>query len=285
MAFELPPFIKEHPYAVGSAVIIGGIVILYLLSGSSSGTTTAASSNASLQAQELQASEAEAQINAGTQQQDVQTSAELQAAQDQQESTDAQTAASVNISNNQTAAQLAAAIYGTQQGTAVTALNDETEEATAANAEISNQNVYAMQESELEDQINSGVVENANNNATAVAGAQIQAGVTDLGIGDSLTLSQQQENDAYNLASQNETAYDAEIPTIVSEAGQQKNSALDATDQTSLFQTILAQGNPTVAAGGTSASTTAAVSGNATGVATIGSIASGLTSLSKGLFG
>lgn len=279
MAFELPPFIKEHPYAVGSAVIVGGIVILYLLSGSSSGTSSASSDQAAV----LQADEAEAQINAGTQQQNAQTSAQLQAAQLAADSTNQQTAASVAINNTNTAAQLAASIYSTQQGTAVTALNDSTQEAIEANSEISNQNVYAMQESELEDQINSGVVENANNNATAIAGAQIQAGVTDLGIGDALTLSQQQENDAYNLASQNETAYDAEIPTIVSEAGQQKNSALDATDQTSLFQTILAQGNPTVANSGTNASLGATQSGNASSAAVVGSITSGLASISKSL--
>lgn len=282
MAFELPPFIKEHPYAVGSAVIVGGIVILYLLSGSSSGSGTSSASN---QAAVLQADEAEAQINAGTQQQDAQTSAELQAAQDQQESTDAQTAASVNLGNTQTAAQLAAAIYGDQQGTLVAQSNNAANETIQANAEISNQNVYAMQESELEDQINSGVVENANNNATAVAGAQIQAGVTDLGIGDALTLAQQQENDAYNLTSQNDVAFDAEIPYIVQNAGDQKNSIIDATDQTSLFQTVLSQGNPAVAAAGTGASAGVGTAGVAANAATTSSIANALTKITTGLLG
>lgn len=285
MAFEVPPFIKEHPYTVGAVVIVGGIVVFYLLSGSSS---SAASSGSSNQAAILQADEAEAQINAGTQQQDAQTTAELQAAQDQQESTDAQTAASVNINNTNTAAQLAASIYGTQASVAENASDNATTETTAANAEISNQNVYAMQESELEDQINSGVVENANNNATAVAGAQIAAGVTDLGIGDATTLASQENTYGYDLDEQNETAYNAEIPTIVSEAGQQKNSALDATDQTSLFQTILSQGNPTVAAGGTSASASTAAAGDTAGTAQVASIASGITSIgnaiTKGIF-
>ena len=282
MAFEFPPFIKEHPYAVGSAVIVGGIVILYLLSGSSSSSGSSASST---QAATLQADEAEAQINAGTQQQDAQTSAELQAAQDQQESTDEQTQASVTLGNTQTAAQLAASIYGTQASVAENASDNATTEATAANAEISNQNVYAMQESELEDQINSGVVENANNNATAVAGAQIAAGVTDLGLGDALTLAQQQENDAYNLTSQNDSAYDSEIPYIVENAGDEKNSLIDATDQTSLFQTVLSQGNPTVAAAGTGASASADSNANATTAAQTTSIASSLSKITTGLFG
>lgn len=282
MAFDLPPFIKEHPYAVGSAVIVGGIVILYLLSGSSSSSGSSASST---QAATLQADEAEAQINAGTQQQDAQTSAELQAAQDQQEETDEQTQASVTLGNTQTAAQLAASIYGTQASVAENASDNATTEATAANAEISNQNVYAMQESELEDQINSGVVENANNNATAVAGAQIAAGVTDLGLGDALTLAQQQENDAYNLTEQNDSAYDSEIPYIVQNAGDQKNSLIDATDQTSLFQTVLSQGNPTVAAAGTGASASADSSSNALTSSQTTSISSALSKITTGLLG
>ena len=184
-----------------------------------------------------------------------------------------------HLGNTQTAAQLAASIYGTQASVAENASDNATTEATAANAEISNQNVYAMQESELEDQINSGVVENANNNATAVAGAQIAAGVTDLGLGDALTLAQQQENDAYNLTSQNDSAYDSEIPYIVENAGDEKNSLIDATDQTSLFQTVLSQGNPTVAAAGTGASASADSNANATTAAQTTSIASSLIRL------
>jgi hypothetical protein len=285
MAFEIPPFIKEHPYAVGSVVIVGGIIVFYLLSGSSSGGATSASSN---QAAILQADEAEAQVNAGTQQADAQTSAQLQAAQDQQEETDEQTQASVNIQNSQTAAQLAASIYNTQGSVATSQSDNNAAIIEGANAEISNQNVYAMQESELEDQINSGVVENANDNATAVAGAQIQAGVTDLGIGDATTIASQQTQDAYNLDLTNDEAYDAEIPTITQDAGQQKNSLIDATDQTSLFQTILAQGNPGVAAAGTSASASADKNANTTTAAQTASIASGITSIgnavSNGLF-
>lgn len=282
MAFELPPFIKEHPYAVGSAVIVGGIVILYLLSGSSSSTGASASGD---QAAVLQAEEAEAQINAGTQQQNAQTSAELQAAQLQANSEDAQTAASVDINNTNTAAQLAAQIYATQQGTTVTALNDNASTEQQANEDIFNQNTVAMQDSVLEDQINSGVVENANNNAAAVAGTQIAAGVTDLGIGDALTLATQQENDAYNLTSANDEAYNQEIPYIVQNAGDQKNSLIDATDQTSLFQTVLSQGNPTVAAGGTAASASADKVAGTVQTAQTTSISSGISSLVNGLLG
>jgi hypothetical protein len=282
MAIEIPAFIKEHPYAVGSVVIVGGIVVFYLLSGSSS---SAASSGGSNQAAVLQADEAEAQINAGTQQQDAQTSAELQSQQDQQEAQDEQTQASVAINNTNTTAQLAAAIYSTQQGTAVTALNDNAQNTEQANQYLFEQNTTAMQDSVLEDQINSGVVENANNNATAIAGTQIGAGVTDLALGDSLTLAQQQESDQYNLSATNESAYDAEIPYITQNAGDQKNSITDADNQTALFQSILAQGNPTVATSGNAvtASTGAAAIRNTT--ATNTSIASGLAGITTGLFG
>jgi hypothetical protein len=281
MAIEIPSFIKEHPYTVGSIVIVGGIIVFYLLSGSSSSAGGATSNQSAI----LQADEAEAQINAGTQQANAQTSAQLQAAQDQQEETDEQTQASVNINNTNTAAQLAAAIYNTQGSVATTQSDNNAAIVEGANAEISNQNVYAMQESELEDQINSGVVENANNNATAVAGAQIQAGVSDLAIGDATTIAGQQTQDAYNLDLTNDEAYDAEIPYITQNAGDQKNSLIDATDQTGIFQTILSQGNPGVASVGTSASSSADKSANTTAVAQTASIASGLTSITNGLFG
>jgi hypothetical protein len=285
MAFDIA-LIKEHPYATGGIVIVGGIIVFYLLSGSSSApSSSATSSGASNQAALLQAQEAEAQINAGTQQQNAQTSAELQAASLQADAQNQATAASVAINQVNTEAQLASSIYGTQASLQATALNDNAATEQQANEAIFNQNTVAMQDSVLEDQINSGVVENANNNATAVAGAQIQAGVADLGLGDALTLAQQQESDQYNLTSQNETAYDAEIPYVVQHAGQKQNSIIDATDQTSLFQTVLAQGNPTVATAGTSATSTVARGSQAASTATNTSIASGISGLLNGLLG
>lgn len=282
MAFEVPAIIKEHPYATGAVVIVGGIIAFYLLSGSSS---SGASSGGSNQAAILQADEAAAQIQAGTQQQNAAVSAQLQAAQIQANAQTQQVQASQEVQDTQTAAQLAAAIYGTQQGTTVTALNDNAAIEEQANQAIFQQNTVAMQDSVLEDQINSGVVENANNNATAVAGAQITAGTNNLALADALTLAQQQEADTYNLTATNNEAYNAEIPYIVTHAGQKQNSLIDATDQTTLFQTALAHGNPAVASVGSSASTSA----NTNAVTSLNnrttSIASAGTSLLTGLFG
>jgi hypothetical protein len=130
----------------------------------------------------------------------------------------------------------------------------------------------------LVDQINSGVVENANNNASAVAALSITtAANTTLGLASL--------NDATSLAQTQQSNYEANVNNIIPLAGQQKNSALDATDQTTLFQTILSGGNAGVAATGSSASASTAASGNSASVSKVGSVTSGLSSLISGLFG
>jgi hypothetical protein len=129
----------------------------------------------------------------------------------------------------------------------------------------------------LTDQINSGVEENANNNASAVAALNITTGAN-------TTLGLASLNDATGLAQEQQTNFETNVNNIIPLAGQQKNSALDATDQTSLFQTILSGGNSSVASTGTSASASTAASGNAASVSKVGSVTSGLTSLLSGLF-
>ena len=142
-----------------------------------------------------------------------------------------------------------------------------------------------MQDAVLQDQINSGVLENANNNATALAGEVVGAGVTDTAVGDALTLAQQQELDNYNLTSESNAAYDAEIPTIVQKAGNAQNSIIDATDQTGIFQTILSKGNPSVAATASSGSTSEGSVATNASVAKTASITGALTSIAQGLLG
>jgi hypothetical protein len=282
VAFNIA-LIKEHPYATGAIVIVGGLVAFYLLSGSSS--SSAASSSGGSEAAVLQADEALAQTQAGTSQANAQLQAQTQVAQSQQEETDEQTQASLNAANTQTAAQLAASIYGTQAGVETTQLNDTAATTQAANEAIFNQNTVAEQDSVLEDQINSQIVENANNNATSVANTQIGAGLTDTALQLGTDVAEQQDTENYGLQTQQNTAYDAEIPYIVANAGDQKNSLIDATDQTSLFQTILAQGNPGVAAAGTGATASADKVAGGVQTAQTTSIAGGVSSIVNGLLG
>lgn len=289
MPFDLE-LLKKHPYATGGIVIIGGIIVFYLLSssqGSASQVQTVAAGGADPNL--IAADEQLAQVQAGAQ---VQTNAQQVAlAQAQLEAGVAnnQTAASLSATQLQTAAQLATALSTNQTNLAGAQIS-----ANAATAEQANQLVYAenlqgMQDQVLESQINSGVLENANNNATELAGlennnstgvqiAQLQTGIASQAL-----------TDATQLQSQQETAYDSQIPYIVQHAGEQKNSALDATDQTTLFQTILAGGNPAVAVSGNNATTTATVSGNSSSVAKLGVITNGITSVAnnvvQGLFG
>jgi hypothetical protein len=285
MAFDLA-LIKEHPYATGTIVIVGGIVVFYLLSGSSSASSASTSGNS--QSGVLAADTQLAQIQAGTAQANAAQQAQVQAAQLQYQAQQDQTSASVDINNTQTAAQLATALYGTQASLQATALNDNAQTVQQANQALFQQNTVAMQDAVLTNQINSGVIENANNNATAVAGAQIQAQVANNTINSSLTLAQQQEQDAYNINSATSEAYNTQIPYIVQKAGQQQNSALDATDQTGIFQTILAHGNPSVASVGSSGSSGTAVANNSTAFnpnTALTSLSTAASSIAQGFFG
>ena len=256
--------LKKHPYATGGIVIVGGLVVFYFLSsGSSSSAVPVASSGSSDYQASLSADEQMAQVQAGASVQAQAQQVALQQAQLQQEITDRQTDASLEIGNTQTAAQLALGLAQIQAQRGATDDQYQFEE-----------NTTQMQDNVLEEQINSGVLENANNNATALGAVQIQAGVAGKEI-----------DAATGLATNAQNIYAENLPYILTHAGAPQNSALDATDQTAIFETVLSGGNPNVASAGTAGSTTVAVSGNQTQASIVGSLTSGLAALSKGLFG
>ena len=157
-----------------------------------------------------------------------------------------------------------------------------------------------MQDAVLESQINAGVVENANNNATALAGttatlsyqqqiANLQAGIASQGLTISGNLAQQQEADASNYAQQLEANYEANVKAVLPNVGKAYNSGLDANNALALQETILSGGNPGVAAAGIQSSSTATVSGNQTGAAILQSIINSAakfgTTVATGAFG
>jgi len=256
--------IKKHPYAVGSVVIIGGVLFFYILSGSSSSSATSASGSGgdylSTYAQLAQVQSA-ASVQSGAQQVALQQSQQESALQEYQ------TNASLQATQTQTAAQLAATLAQIQGQT----------------TQSTNQYQYAvdlqsMQDQVLEDQINAGVTEDANNNATnlgaTVATLQYQSGVASQSISAATQLALAQQND-----------FETNVDQIIPLAGQQKNSALDATNQTSLFESILSNGNPGVATAGVSASASTAASGNSASAANVASISSGVSKIISGLLG
>jgi hypothetical protein len=175
-----------------------------------------------------------------------QTAANVQLQQDayQAQVANNQTAASLQANNVNTAASLAATLAQLQASTAQNKDTLEAQTTQQANQLVYAQNIQQMQDSVLMSQINAGVLENANNNATALAGteaslsyqtylANLQAQVANHGIDASLSLAQQQEADY-----QSNTAY------VLSQAGKSYNTANDANRATTLYSQVLAGGNP-----------------------------------------
>ncbi len=293
--------IKDHPYATGGVVIVGGLIVFYLLSSSES-SDAAAPSSYSAQPDQSAALAYSAQLAQASAAAQVQTNA--QQVQLQQSQLEAQVAsqqidASLHTNDVNTAATLAATLAQIQ---AQTTQNQESLEAqttqnrdtlTAQTVQQGNQLVYAqniqaMQDAVLESQINAGVVENANNNATALAGtdatltyqqyiAGLQAGIASQGIAV-----------AGSLASQEESDYEQNVQAVLPNVGKAYNSGLDANNALALQETILAHGNPTVAVAGVNSSTTATTSGNQTGLSTLNailnSVTSGTKTIANGLF-
>lgn len=266
--------LKEHPYATGGVVIVGGIVVFYMLSkqgttsqGSGSGTGNYLAADAALQ-------QAQAAVAIQTNGQN----AAIQQAQISASVANNQTAAAVTTSNTSTLAALVAALSGNKTSLAVTQSNNDAATLQQLNQEVSQQNIYAIQESGLQDQINQQFNISANNNATTLDAFKAQLAEQGAIATQSLTI-------AGGLATQQQQLDQLNINAIIPLAGQQKNSALDATNQTTLFQTILAHGNPTVAAYGTQASSTAAVSGNNANASNVASITAGITKLGSSLIG
>jgi hypothetical protein len=290
MAFNLQ-LIKDHPYATGGVVIVGGLIVFYLLSSSeSSGAAPASSSGQPDQSAALAYSSQIAQANAAA---EVQTNAQqvqLQQTQLQAQVASQQIDASLHTNDVNTAATLAATLAQIQaqttqnQDSLVAQTTQNRDTLTAQTVQQGNeltyaQNIQSMQDAVLESQINAGVVENANNNATALAGtdatldyqhyiAGLQAGVASQGLTIAGSLAQSEESD-----------YEKNVQAILPNVGKAYNSGLDANNALALEETILARGNPGVAAAGVSSSTTATTSGNQTGLATLQAIINGVTNL------
>jgi hypothetical protein len=296
MAFNVE-LLKKHPYATGGAVLVGAIILYIIIKGSqgSSGNTaatTTATSGDGTTAADVQM----AQIQAAA---DVQSNAQqvaLQTAQLQANVADTQTAASLQATQLGDTLSAAAQIYGLQANVSENATNVAGATTQQANQLLYAQNIQQMQDNVLEDQIGQAASENENNNATALAGEQIQAnygvnianlqaGVASQSIADESTYAENQLSDTNTLVSGQAQNYDNVEAYILGHAGEQKNSALDATDQTNLFQTILSGGNPGVASAGVQGTTQTAVSGNNSGVATVSNaINSTIGLIGAGLF-
>jgi hypothetical protein len=235
--------IKKHPYAIGGAIIAGGLLIFYLLS-KSGGSSTAASDGGVGAA--LQYDEQMAQVNAGLTAQQNQNQTQLAQSQLEAQVSNTQTAASLQAQNNSTAAQLAdniAGIVGSIYQTNANTVGN-------ANQLVYTENVQNMTDSVLEDQINSGVVENANNNATA--------------LGATLAGDQMYENNVQTLA-----------PLF----GKSYNTGNDANRAFGEIETVLTGGNPGVATGGENLVQGVTTSGNNTASSITNSVAGVISKL------
>jgi hypothetical protein len=220
MALDLA-LLKQHPYATGGVVIVGGLIVFYILSSSSSSSSNTAAaatptvpgtSDADYQAA-LAANSQLAQVQAAAQVQNNAQQVQLQQAQLEADVSNNQTAASIATNNTNTAAQLAATLAQISASVQENQTNVSAQTADTANQYVYAENLQAMQDQVLMSQINSGVLENANNNATALAGlestnelqgaiATLQAGVASQGITAATTVQQQQLSQQYDLSQQ-----------------------------------------------------------------------------------
>jgi hypothetical protein len=275
MAFDLA-LLKEHPYATGGIVIVGGVAVFYLLSSRSSAAPAQASAavpdNSAVLAYSSQLAQAQAAAEVQTNAQQVQ----LQQTQLQADVASQQIDASLHTNDVNTAAQLAATLAQIQAGAESTTQTLAAQTTQQANQLVYAQNIQQMQDAVLESQINSGVVENANNNATALAGTEATLNYQQTIAGMQATLASQGLTEASDLAEKQQSDFETNVQAILPNAGKAYNSALDANNALALQQTILTGGNPAVAAAGIQSSSTATVSGNQTGIATINAIINGL---------
>ena len=274
MAFDLA-LLKEHPYATGGVVIVGGIVVFYLLSSSQSsgGTTGASGTSSSDYAAALSADAQLAQTQAAA---SVQTNAQQVQLQQQQleaQVANNQTAASLQSTNVQTAAQLAATLAQ---------ISGQTTQ--SANQYAYAENIQAMQDQVLMSQINSGVVENANNNATALAGLQstndlqygiagLQAEVANTGVQAAQAVQTQQLSEQYDLSHQ--------TLNMVQQAGLNHGTQSLETSLVGVVGSALNQ--PQVATAAVQSNATAAAASSAATANIINSITGGLTHVASGL--
>jgi len=209
MPFDLE-LIKKHPYTTGTIVIIGGVVVFYLMSsGSAPAANSPSSDQTSAEAYDAQLAQVQAAADVQSNAQQVQ----LQQAQLEASVSNTQTQAQLEATQTSTAAQLAATLAQVQASTQQNKDTLAAQTIQQGNELTYASNIQSMQDSVLEDQINSGVVENANNNATALAGVEstndlqaiiagYQAAVAKLGVTAAQAVQTQQLSQQYDLSKQ-----------------------------------------------------------------------------------
>lgn len=288
MAFDLS-LLKEHPYATGSVVIVGGLVVLYLVSSSQSSApaqtavSTSGPSSADYQAA-LAANSQLAQVQAAAQVQEQQNQVTLQSQQLQAQVANNQTAASIATNNTNTAAQLAATLAQISASVQENQTNVEAQTADTANQYVFTQNLQAMQDEVLESQINSGVLEQANNNATALAGlestnelqatvAGLQASVANTGVLAATQVQQQQLSQQYQLSQQ--------TLNMVQQAG--LNHGTESLENDLIGTVGLALGTSAPATAAVTGNSQAAIASSQSTASIINSITGGLTKVASGL--
>lgn len=265
---NLSEWLKDHKLAAGG--ILAAVLVLFIVIMRRGGSASTASSATSSDSSALQAEEQAGAVQASTAQQNAQLAAQEQIAQISAQSTQQQTTAGLTATQDQDATELAADLAGVSSQNTVAELqagisNNQTQAAVDENRDTLNfaSQEVGMQDSVLEDQINSSYDASALADSTALQGAQDEynygLGLANISAGVAVA--------GLPLAEQEESDYNSTTNAILNQAGTPQNSALDAQDQTSIFQTILARGNPGVAAAGDKASSTAVVSGNNTGLA------------------
>jgi hypothetical protein len=281
MPFDLE-LIKKHPYATGTVVIVGGVIVFYMLSSGSSSTAAASPSSDQSSAEAYDAQLAQVQAAA-----DVQSNAQqvqLQQAQLEASVSNTQTQAQLEATQTSTAAQLAATLAQVQ---ASTQQNQDTLAAQTiqqGNELTYASNIQSMQDSVLEDQINSGVVENANNNATGLAGvistndlegtvAGYQAAVASQGVTAAQAVQQQQLSQQYNLSTQ--------TLNMVQQAG--LNHGTESLENDLVGVTGLALGTSAPATAAVTGNSSAAAASSAATASIINSITGGITKVATGL--
>jgi hypothetical protein len=237
--------LSKHKYTI-AGVIVGAFVLFKLINGKSSASAnpTTAAGNSSL-----------AQIQAA---QAVQTGAQNAAVQTAQIQADAQkyaTDASVKMSDNALAATLAQ--Y-------------------AAQLDLGKyQTDAAVTEAGMQTRVALATVDASNHQA------DLAERVSQSTIAAQKDITETYLSDAYSLARTDQANNETNTQYILQHAGDKKNSQLDATDQTTLFQTILAKGSPGVAATGSQASVATATEEKSGTVQQNGAIIGAATGIAK----
>lgn len=264
MALDLG-LIKKHPYATGGVVIVGGLVVFYLLSRNSAASASGVASNGSNGVLAADTALGQAQAAAA-----IQTNAQnaaIQQANIAASSTNLQTNAAESVANNQTVASLIAALSGNKTSISVTQSNNDAATLQQKNQEISQQNIYSLQEQQLTHQYDVAAQEQANNNATSLSAFVNQ-------------LNAQGEIATQVLSNQKSLS-----EQIIPLAGKQYNTANDANRATTLFSQILAGGNPSPVIVNQQGQTYQNINSTNATAGVINSVVKGASSVAAGFFG